>query len=199
MKKKDKVYFVQRLGAYLIDALIVSVIAALISTFFINDSATKLMNKTVEISNSYMKQEIDSKTYIEQTKDLSYQYARQTCVATIIVIIVDIVYYMVMQFYLGGQTLGKRVLKIKIVKNDGSDLTMNDVVVRNLINNSIFTSIVVAVFVLFNKTTYFYGSTITSMIQYLITIISAFMIMFRKDGRSISDFIAGTKVVRVEE
>ena len=114
-------------------------------------------------------------------------------------IVVEILYFMVLQFYLGGQTLGKRLLKIKIVKQDGSDLSMNDVVIRNLINNSIFADIVVAIMILFNKNVYFYGSSIVQIIQYIIIFVSIFMIIVRKDGRSVSDLIAGTRVVKVKE
>lgn len=199
MEKESKVYFIQRLGAYLIDAILISFIAVLISMPLMNNSVEKLSAKSSEIMESYLKQEIDANTYMHQSIDISYQMARQNCLSTIATIVVEILYFMVLQFYLGGQTLGKRLLKIKIVKQDGSDLSMNDVVIRNLINNSIFADIVVAIMILFNKNVYFYGSSIVQIIQYIIIFVSIFMIIVRKDGRSVSDLIAGTKVVKVKE
>jgi len=159
----------------------------------------KLNEQSTAIMEKYTKQEIDAQTYINQSMDNSYQIYRETGLSTVITIVIYVLYFIVLQNYMKGQTIGKRFMKIKIVKNDNSELTMNDMILRNLINNFILADILRAILVLISKNAYFYGSMIVEVIQYSILIASIFMIIIRKDGRSVADFIAGTKVINLKE
>ena len=98
---------------------------------------------------------------------------------------------------MNGQTLGKKIMNIKVVSEDG-DLFMNQMLLRSMLSNFILMDIVSFMFMLFlPKYIYLYGVLGIEMIQYLFIIISAFFVMFRKDGRSIHDLLLHTKVVRV--
>lgn len=198
-KKEEKVYFVQRLGAFFVDLLIVGFISSLLIMPFQTSSVQKLNKQIIDNSTKYINHEITPSVYINKMMDLNYQLGKQNGIASIITILIYVIYYIVVQMKLEGQTLGKRLLKIKIVKNDDSDLTMNDMVLRGVINNSILCDILVVIFALVNKYVYFYGSTVVQWIQGLIIIISLFMIIIRKDGRSVADMIANTKVVSLKE
>lgn len=196
----ERAYFLQRLLAYFVDIIIVVTISTLISyPFTSNKSVEKLNEQSTEIMEKYTKQEIDAQTYINQSMDNSYQIYRETGLSTVITIVIYVLYFIVFQTYMKGQTVGKRFMKIKIVKNDNSELTMNDMILRNLINNFILADILIAILVLISKNAYFYGSMVVEVIQYSILIASIFMIIIRKDGRSVADFIAGTKVINLKE
>ena len=197
--KNDKAYFIQRLGAFLIDIIIIGLVSTIVTLPFQSKSVDKLSNQSIEIMQSYINQEINANTYMNQSIDITYQIAKLTGLSTVITVTLYVLYFIVLQYYMNGQTLGKRILKIKIVKKDDTDLSMNDLVIRNVINNSILCNTIVAILALVNKNTYFYGSAIIQFIQYSIIIISLFMIIIRKDGRSIPDFIASTKVIKLEE
>lgn len=200
VNKQERAYFLQRLLAYVVDIIIVVTIATLISfPFSTNKTVEKLNKQSTEIMQKYTNQEIDAKTYINQTMDNSYLLSKETGLVTIITIVIYVLYFIVYQAYMGGQTIGKKLMKIQIIKNDGSKLTMNDMIIRNIINNSILANIFLAIFVLISKNAYYYGSMVVEMIQYLILIVSIFMIILRKDGRSIPDFMAGTKVINLKE
>ena len=87
-------------------------------------------------------------------------------------------------------------MKIRI-KSDLKELTMNQMIFRSLIANTILLDIITFMFMLSNsRSVYFYGLTVFSTIQYIITIMSIFMVLIRKDGRSIHDLLAHTQVVR---
>ena len=206
MKKNEtnfeKAYFVKRLAAYIIDIMIVMFISSLLTIPFNSESVNKLSQQTVDVTNEYLNKGIDTSTYMNQSIDLSYQLSKLTGLSTVITIIIYVLYFIVFQYYMSGQTIGKRILNIRIEKNDNSDLTMNDIVIRNLINNSILCNIVVVILVLISKNVYFYGSSIIQMVQYMlivVNVVNVFMIIIRKDGRSISDLIANTKVVNMKE
>ena len=196
-EKDEKVYFVQRLASYIIDVLIVMFVATLLSMpFQNNDSVTKLTKQSSEYANSYIEGKIGISEYMNKTASIDYQLAKASGVSSIITIFLNVLYFVVIQKSLGGQTIGKKLLKIKVAKKDKSDLTMNDMVLRGLINNSIWGDIIIAILLLINKNSYFYGSMIIELICFMIIIVSIFMVIIRKDGRSVSDLIAKTQVVR---
>ena len=198
--ENNKAYFLQRLLAYVLDMTIVVLVSTLISYPFISTKAVDKLNKqSSEILEKYQNQEISAKTYFNQNMDNSYQLSKETGLTNIVTIVVYVLYFIVYQMYMNGQTIGKRIMKIRIVKNKDGTLSMNDMLVRGLINNYILANILIAIFVLINRNTYVYGSSIVQIIQYAILIASIFMIIIRKDGRSVADLICGTKVVSLKE
>ncbi len=195
---KNKAYFVQRLAAYIVDIMLISVISSLLTyPFTTNDTVKKLNEQSVEVVQSYIDQKIDITKYLSQSLDLSYEQAKATGFANIIAIVILVLYFIVFQIYQDGQTLGKRLMKIRIVKNDGSSLTMNNMIIRQLINHFILADILVAIITLFGRDFYVYGSIVVEVVQYIIIIATLFMIIIRKDGRGIADCIAGTKVINI--
>ena len=198
--ENNKAYFLQRLLAYVLDMTIVVLVSTLISYPFISTKAVDKLNKqSSEILEKYQNQEISAKTYFNQSMDNSYQLSKETGLTNIVTIVVYVLYFIVYQMYMNGQTIGKRIMKIRIVKNKDGTLSMNDMLVSGLINNYILANILIAIFVLINRNTYVYGSSIVQIIQYAILIASIFMIIIRKDGRSVADLICGTKVVSLKE
>lgn len=198
--ENNKAYFLQRLLAYVLDMTIVVLVSTLISYPFISTKAVDKLNKqSSEILEKYQNQEISAKTYFNQSMDNSYQLSKETGLTNIVTIVVYVLYFIVYQMYMNGQTIGKRIMKIRVVKNEDGTLSMNDMLIRGLINNYILANILIAIFVLINRNTYVYGSSIVQIIQYAILIASIFMIIIRKDGRSVADLICGTKVVSLKE
>ena len=198
--ENNKAYFLQRLLAYVLDMTIVVLVSTLISYPFISTKTVdKLYKQSSEILEKYQNQEISAKTYFNQNMDNSYQLSKETGLTNIVTIVVYVLYFIVYQMYMNGQTIGKRIMKIRVVKNEDGTLSMNDMLIRGLINNYILANILIAIFVLINRNTYVYGSSIVQIIQYAILIASIFMIIIRKDGRSVADLICGTKVVSLKE
>lgn len=203
MKKKEKAgkaYFVQRLAAYLIDMIIISVIAALVTLPFTNGSTLKKLDEqSKEVMENYVNQKIDLGTYFSQSMDLGFERSKAVGFSNVITIIILVLYFIVFQIYNNGQTLGKKIMKIKIIKNDGSNLSMNDMIIRELINNFILADILVAIVILLGKDIYFYGTMGIELIQYIVLIVTVIMIINRKDGRGLADLLVNTKVVNLDD
>ena len=195
----EKAYFFQRFIAFIVDMIIVSIVAGLLASPFIKtDTVNKLSEETNSIMEKYMNEEIDTKTYLSQSVDISYEMARVNGIATIVEILILILYFIVFQFYNNGQTLGKKLMKIKIVKDDGSELTMNNLIIRSLINVFILLDMIILAFTIFaSKDIYFYAILIFESIQYLVIIVSIFMILFGVESKGIHDRVAHTRVVKV--
>ena len=197
--KKDnkKAYFVQRLIAFLIDILLVAVAASIVATPFINEKESKkLTDEANQLITQATKQEISTSEFADRNMDLSYSLARKNGFVSLITIVFNILYFVVFQLYNKGQTVGKQVMKIR-VKSDLKELTMNQMIFRAFIANSILLDIITFMFMLSNsRSVYFYGLTVFSTIQYIITLMSIFMVLMRKDGCAVHDLLAHTQVVR---
>lgn len=197
-KEKENALFFQRLVAFFIDIIIVSVVASLLSyPFYDAESVSKLSDSTIELTEKSMNQEIDIETYMTESIDISYEMARKNGVVSLITIFLSILYFICYQFHNDGQTIGKKLMHIQVIKDDDSDLTINNMIFRSLIINSILVDMIIIAFTIFaNKNVYFYGVGTIEMIQYTVILISALMIMFGKTGRGLHDLVAHTKVVR---
>ena len=200
MKSEENAYFIKRLGALILDMIIVSTVVSML-TFFVNNNSN--YEKLTKEYNDVMEQAMDKKTspkeykkLLSKASDISYDLSKQTVVVSFVSLTMYILYFIVFQFYNKGQTIGKKLMKIKIESNDGKDLTMNQLAVRSLIINSILANLILlAVIILGSKDVYFVSSTTVSMIQYIIIFTTAIMILFRKDKRRLHDVITNTKVI----
>ena len=200
MKSEENAYFIKRLGALILDMIIVSTVVSML-TFFVNNNYN--YEKLTKEYNDVMEQAMDKKTspkeykkLLSKASDISYDLSKQTVVVSFVSLTMYILYFIVFQFYNKGQTIGKKLMKIKIESNDGKDLTMNQLAVRSLIINSILANLILlAVIILGSKDIYFVSSTTVSMIQYIIIFTTAIMILFRKDKRGLHDVITNTKVI----
>ncbi len=201
VKESDikKALFTQRLFAFLIDVLIVYVIASFISMPFIDSKeSTKLSNEAIEIRDKYMNGELSVNSYVSQFSSISYKIAWNTGVYSLITIVIEILYYIVYQLYNGGQTIGKKIMKTKIVSDIGN-LEMNQMIFRSFLANFILLNIISFVFMLFtSKSTYFYAISFFEVIQYIIVFISIFLVMYTNDGRSLHDRFTKTRVISIK-
>ena len=95
------------------------------------------------------------------------------------------------------QTIGKKVMKIKVSSIDG-ELTINQVMFRSLIIDMILLDMIVFGFVIFApQNVYFYGTLFFELIEYIIIFVSVIMISFGQSRRGVHDIITHTEVVKV--
>lgn len=192
-----KAMFSQRLLAFIIDLVFISMITSIITMFVpVNDTATKLYEEQNRVLEGYVDGTVSMEEYVNQMVDLSYDISRQTVIVSIVAVVISLLYYVVYPCYNNGQTFGKKLMKIKIKKTNDKELTMNDLLVRSMINNSILVNIINIILVLFlSKSLYLSTSSVVSSIQYLVLIISLIMIAFTKNAQGLHDKVCKTEVV----
>lgn len=195
----------KRVLAYILDIMIATLIVVLISSIrFLNptiDKYNETYDNYVELVDDYQNGNIEDINYESQLIEFNYDLAKYNSANAIITVVVLVVYFGVVQYFMKGQTLGKRLLKIKVVHVDGrKKLNIWNYLLRGLILNNILFRILIIVGVLFmSNTVYYWYSTIISFIESIIEILILVMILMRKDKRGLHDIISKTKVVDLNE
>ena len=195
--ENEKALFIQRLFAYLIDIFIISFIASLIALPFIDSEQYNKYSKDLkEMTQKYTLNEVNSEEYLIQSETLTYNISRTNAPTTFITVVLGVLYFVVFQVYNSGKTIGKKIAGIKVISEDG-DLNTNQMIFRSFISNSILLNIINIILLLtMNKSGYIYTFGGFELVQYIITIVSLFMVMFSKEGKAIHERLVHTKVVR---
>lgn len=198
MKETKNATFIQRLIALVIDLVIIMLVSSIFTAFTVDmDNYQKLSDELVSVEKQLEKEEITPTVYMSKSMDINYDLSRETALTTIVTIALSIVYFMIYQVKKNGQTLGKKLMKIRLVSNDEKDLTMNQVAVRSLIINCVLADILLLALALIGtKNIYMIGTITVEMIQYIIFFVIAIMVLSRKDKRGLHDLITNTKVIK---
>ena len=197
-----KATFMQRLLAYLIDYIIISLIFSLFALSFntttlndINDQINETMNKIVNIDTE--------KDNLEQLNnqliDLQYKYQQESKTATAISLLITFVYFTIFQYLNKGQTIGKKILKIKVVNKEEKEPNFLTMFLRTFIVQGILTTTIslLAIFIL-TKELYMETYVILNSIMSIFVVVCALMVLYRKDRRGLHDMMAGSQVIKEE-
>lgn len=196
-KKEVKALFSQRFVAFMIDLFLVSALTTLVTTFIpTNGTIDKLYDQQTKIIENYTSQKITMEEYVNQLVDISYDIAKQTGIATLVGIAISLLYYVLYVYKNDGQTIGKKMMKIKIKKKNDDQLTMNDLLFRTMILQGTLVSIIGFCTILFlDKDTYLATNSLLNLVQYSILLVSFFLIAFTKEKQGLHDNLVGTIVV----
>lgn len=193
-----KAYFLPRILAYVFDAFLITFVASFLFSFFPQaETVQKLNEQQIEVQEQFLDQEIDVETYIAQSLDLSYDIAYQNVIYVIFDVALGVLYFVVFQYKNQGQTLGKKLMRVRIVSSEeDGKVSINQYLFRALILQAILINVLSVIGVLvFSKDIYGSFSYGLSFVQIGINLVTLFMILFRKDGRGVHDVIAKTWVV----
>lgn len=185
--------FGQRLCAYFIDIIIIFILLTLI-TFSMD--FTKRNEIYDEMLNYYSEYDPTNLEQSEKLLDLQYQYSKESIPATVISLVVTIGYFVFFQYLNNGQSIGKKLLKIKIVGKDNCKVNIMQIFIRSIFIYQILLSILDLIIIYtLSKTDYLSIYGILTWINSIFIIISALFILYRKDKRGLHDFMAKTYVV----
>lgn len=188
--------FTKRAVAYIIDIVILSMILSLFTMFIPENKNIEVINKQIgELSEQVANNTVTSSIYFNQYSSYVRDLDKELFISNLLDFVLIIGYFVILPYYYNGQTLGKKLMKIKIVKENG-ELTINNLLLRSVITNGIVSTIIglVIIFV-FPDLAYFWTISILGFIQFLLVIISVFMILYRKDKKGLQDIVCKTIVV----
>ena len=193
----------KRVMAYIIDVLIFSIVLTpIINWSVINpyiDEYTENYSEYTELIEQANAGEIDTETdeYKDKIVDLNYNINKYKVISSSISVVGFLLYFAVLQWALKGQTIGKKIMKIRVVaNNEDKKLNVGNYILRSLILNNIIFSIILIIGVyIFKAPGYYTLSMVVSYLQLLVMSLIMLMVVLRKDYRGLHDFVAGTKVI----
>lgn len=186
----------QRLWAYLIDMMIVSVIYSVITFSFSTDKYDNYNKELSALSDSYVNEEISYDDYLKGANDLSYDIQKESLVINGIYLLVLVVYFVGFVYLNKGQSIGKKLCGLRINSISGK-LSLWRVLVRNGLINDMFVNLFSLILLLaVPKKIYLVSSEVIVLIFNFITIVSVFMILYGKNKRGIHDIISGCEVIK---
>lgn len=191
----------KRILAYLIDIFIVICIATILTMFIpVSKEYTNQMNELNAVLEDYSSGDISETEYLEKFNDISYIVNKESVQVSIVSVVLSTIYFVVLAYYMNGQTFGKKIMKIQVVSANSKKLTMNNYLIRSLIVDSILMNTISIVTILFlEKSSYLKVYDVTSTIFGAIYVVIFAMILFRQDGRGLHDLLANTKVISLND
>lgn len=193
----EKTSFLKRICAYLIDLIFVTLLASVVALIFIDN--TKYQGESEElmdITKKYTSGEISKEEYTKQFDELNYFMTKDSVGVTIVNCSVSLVYFVILCYFCHGITLGKYLMKLRIVSSNGKKLNMGHYLIRALFINLILSNVVSVVLVTtLSKDSFVSIYPKVSNVFTVFILATILFIMYRNDGRGLHDLMANTKIV----
>lgn len=189
-----KSIFFKRIGAYLFDFIFITFIVSLITVNFkVNTNVVKEVN---DLINNVNKEEISIDDYSNKIVKINYDYQKSIVSITIVNVIISFIYFVIFATLNKGQTLGKKIFKIRVVNKDKERPSIWNMLIRSIFLYGMLINIssIICVYC-FDYNIYNYIFSVTEYICYLFVIICFFMVIKRKDGRGLHDLMSKTSVI----
>lgn len=189
----------KRIIAFVIDIVIVSLVVSLINLLPLDPYKDKYKDAYEKYNEVVQKSTEDEKNdYKDEIIELNYEVYKYRTYSSMFSATALILYFGVLPLVMNGQTLGKKIMKLRVVSNNEKKLNFWKYLIRIVILNNIWLSLinVGAVYVV-SGVKFYYVTYVISMLSSLIYMLNLIMVMFRKDNRGLHDMVAGTKVIEV--
>lgn len=196
-----KNYVFRRISAFIADFLLVSIIVALFSEIYIINPYYEKYNDLSEEYLEYVESvsldgdKLDFAKMNKYTYDLSYYGVY----VSIITLVVNIMYYVIFQYFNDGKTIGKAMFKLKVKNRKDKKLKIYQLLFRYCILMS-FISSLISIIILFMCSMNVYINTM-SILQTLddtLVLSCILMIILRKDNIGLHDLLSGTYVESIK-
>lgn len=186
----------RRITAAILDVLIFFIIvSSLASVMPLNKTAIQLSNQL----NNYLSEieTIEAITEKNEIIETAYLFDRETSYFYIIVALVIIIYFVFIPKWLNGKTVGQYIRKVKLVSENEEKVTLNQYIIRALLNSGLFLTILMPLFIyICNAIWYSNVTSFLCMVQLIYWLISLVMLIIKK--KTIHDYITKTKIIEVK-
>lgn len=186
----------RRLSAFMIDILLIGLLLMIVYYFVPAKDTTEISQKITKLTEQLLNSEIGHINFLKGFSENIYLLDYNRAIFNAFNTLVIMLYFIVTPLITKGYTLGMYISGIKL----NGKLSVKNLLFRNVIATGLLYLLASVILVYTTKdTVYFVLLSIFGLIQFLLVIISTFMIIYRKDHEGIQDKISKTKVVIVNE
>ena len=189
----------KRILAYILDYIIVSFIASLLFMTPPFQKSFKTYEKNYEEYTSTMVEMMssDSEEYDEE-RLIEVQYDLNKASSSLLILNIGTLffYFGVFAFLTKGQTLGKKIMKIRVVSVKRENLNPFLFIMRSMIVTNLLFETIRLLFLLFgSKSSWVTATFYIGYLSYFVYFILLLFMIVRGDERSLHDLLCDTKVV----
>ncbi len=193
--KSNKASLLRRILAFLIDFALVTIVVVAISSLLPKNNNIDVLNREFNDTVSNMENVSFSVSFNQMAliyKDLDQARIMYSVINAVMIFI----YFIFIPYFFDGKTVGKKILKIKTVRNDKECLSLKNLVIKNMIDTGLMYMLfsLMLIYILPGYS-YFIFVIALSILQISLIVASICMIIKRKDKRGLNDILSGTKVI----
>ena len=167
--------------------------------FIDNTNYKAQTERLMQLTSKYTSNEITKEEYTKQFDELNYYLTKEGVGTTIVNCSVALVYYVILCYFCHGITLGKYLMKLRIVSSNDKELNMGHYLIRGLLADLILSNLISVIFVYaMNKDTFVSIYPKASNVITVFLLASIIFMMYRNDGRGLHDLASNTKVINTK-
>ncbi len=189
-----KTTVIKRIQAYLIDLCILGVVLFVLRLF---SNPIDINDKINALNSDYILGNITFNEFVSSAGEIYKEVDRSNVWINIFSIVYILLYFVVLPYYNKGQTIGKKILNIKVRSMGNKKASAKQLFLRSLIITGLFYLILtlISLFLPFN---YFILISVFGLLQIMLVFICTAMVIIRKDRRGFHDLISGTRVLNTK-
>lgn len=197
LKKKNHI-FRKRALAYIIDFIILGIFVS-ITLLFTNVDTSSVESEMSNLAEMLLSKNINISTYLKNYGKLFYKYDIIQFITNLLNFLYIIILYIIIPGFTEGQTIGKKIMKIRVVNDDDTCVSIINLINRALLVDFLGYLLITLIIINFiSGFPYFIIATILGILQFLLVIISGFMILYNKKQKGIHDILTKTKIRVIE-
>ena len=179
----------------MIDSVVLSIIFSIITIGYVSNN-NSIEDKLTGYQDKIESGELSEEEVVNEYYNLFYNIQKDNRKDNTVNFVLYIGYFIIFGYLNKGQTIGKKLVKIKVVNNNGDTPSIYNMIFRNVFIYGLFTMLFSILFIdIINFKIFMSVYFILSYIECIIVVISFFMVLYKKDGWGLHDIIAKTKVI----
>lgn len=189
----------KRIIAYIIDFIFISAILMIVTYFIPKNSNVEFLNNDINnLTEQVLNSEITFEAYAREYSIYLSSIDKENVIYNVISVVIMMIYYVIVPVIFKA-TLGKYIMKLEIKNKDGKKLNLFNTFTRSIVTEGMLYSLITIFLVqIVSSKTYLLNLIILGFTQFILVIISLFMILYRHDKRGLHDILSRSIVVDKE-